>query len=373
MARRIIIASILLAIFLGAPLAICGAEQEYHVIQTGETLYSIAKSYSIPFEMLANINGITDPSKIRPGIVLLIPQVHVVGKGETYYGIAKKYDISIQELKTANNLSDSYVLRVGDVLIIPEQSSASTAVAQSLPSTTTVAPVSASAMNSSPSVAPTNSFTGSNSSAAPAVAAAPKGAAPPVQPTAPQPSAVQTSTPQPSAPEKPQTQPAATSPAASSPAQPTSATPASISNAPQSSGTSQGAEKTDGQDKNPSRATDTLISWPVEGKGHYMSGKLEGIMFQTKRGAAVQAVASGTVVSAGPSRGFGQVVFIQSKSGFVYVYGGNESILVKTGESIAPGKTIATVGIDSKDGSPTAYFFVFRNGQPVDPSLAPRE
>jgi len=115
------------------------------------------------------------------------------------------------------------------------------------------------------------------------------------------------------------------------------------------------------------------VRWPVEGKGQYMSGKLEGVMFQTSQGATVKAVASGTVVSAGPSRGFGEVVFIQSKAGFVYVYGGNESILVKTGEAVEPGKTIARVGIDAKEGSPIAYFFVFRNGQPVDPSLAPRE
>lgn len=377
MARRITIASILLAIFLGAPLAICGAEQEYHVIQTGETLYSIAKSYSIPYEMLANINGITDPSKIRPGIVLLIPQVHVVGKGETYYGIAKKYDISIQSLKSANNLADSYVLRVGDVLIIPEQSGSSATLAQSLPATSTPAqqpaPI-APPPSASVATAPAASSPATPSTA-PAIAAAPKSATPPAQPAAAQPSA----------PEKPQPQPGAASPA-SQPAQPTqptqptqsaqssaAATPASNSSAPQSSLAAPSAEKTEGQDKNPSRPADTLITWPVEGKGHYMSGKLEGIMFETRRGASVLAVASGTVVSAGPSRGFGQVVFVQSKSGFVYVYGGNESILVKTGDSIAPGKTIATVGVDSKDGSPTVYFFVFRNGQPVDPSLAPRE
>jgi len=66
-------------------------------------------------------------------------------------------------------------------------------------------------------------------------------------------------------------------------------------------------------------------------------------------------------------------VFVQSKAGFVYVYAGNESILVKTGEIIEPGKAIAKVGIDANDGNPIAYFFVFRNGQPVDPSLAPRD
>ncbi len=342
-----IIISIFLTILLGTPIAICGAEQEYHVIQTGETLYSIAKSYSIPYDMLANINGITDPSKIRPGTVLLIPQVHIVGKGETYYGIAKKYDISIQELKAANNLSENYVLRVGDVLLIPEHGSASPAVAQVEPA--------------------------SPSSTVPSIGAAPKTTPSSSVQTAPNTtSTAQTSTPSPSTPEKPQTQAPASSPTTASSAQPAPRAGTNSSNA-LSTGTTPSAEKNEGLDKNASRTTDTLITWPVEGKGLYMSGKLEGIMFQTKKGASVQAIASGTVVSAGPSRGFGQVVFIQSKSGFVYVYGGNESILVKTGDNITPGKTIATVGLDSKEGTAIAYFFVFRNGQPVDPSLAPRE
>lgn len=353
MARRIIIASIVVATLLGMPLAICGAEQEYHVIQMGETLYSIAKSYSIPYEILANINGITDPSKIHPGIVLLIPQTHTVAKGETYYGIAKKYDISIQELKAANGLSESYVLQVGDVLMIPEKGSTSTAIAQSVP------PAAPQPIANAPATAPASAST-----AAPAAATTPKASS-----SAPQATSSQINSSQITSPEKPQAQPSTPAPA-SPPAQ-----PAVTANAPasQTPGSALSADKADGQDKNAQQATDALITWPVNGKGQYMSGKLEGIMFQTNKGALVKAVASGTVVSAGPSRGFGQVVFVQSKSGFVYVYGGNSSILVKTGDSIAPGKTIATVGLDTKDGSPTAYFFVFRNGQPVDPSLAPRE
>ncbi|GAB6277383.1 MAG: hypothetical protein SAMD01599839_19230 [Rectinema sp.] len=343
MARRVFVTSILLFSLLSMPLTLCGAEQEYHVIQTGETLYSIAKSYSIPYEMLANINGITDPSKIRPGIVLLIPQAHIVAKGETYYGIAKKYDISIQELKSANDLSDSYILRVGDVLVIPEKGSGASQVAQLNPPSNTTASPQPSSVASANSVPPTASAAagakGSSAAGAQTANAAPSAPAPTTvpAPSAPAPAATPSSTP------------------------PTS--PASVSSSAPNAKAEASAP----------RATDALLSWPVDGKGQYMSGKLEGIMFQTNRGASVKAVASGMVVSAGPSRGFGEVVFIQSKSGFVYVYGGNESILVKTGENIEPGKTIAKVGLDTKEGSPIAYFFVFRNGQPVDPSLAPRE
>ena len=352
MARRALVIVIsLLSLFL-MPLGLCGAEQEYHVIQSGETLYSIAKSYSVPYEILASTNGITDPSKIRPGTVLLIPLVHVVAKGETFFGIAKKYDVSIQELKTANGLSDSYVLKVGDVLVIPDKGAAGSSSSQAV------------SAQAAPSQPPSSQPLPSSSSPT----QTPSTHTPPVQTPSAQ-SLPQTASPATAVP-PPSPKPVTTTPAASMPAASSSAPIAASSSDTAISSSSNSNSKNASA---ASRTPDALSIWPVEGKGQYMSGKLEGIMFQTTRGAPVKAVASGTVVSAGPSRGFGDVVFIQSKSGFVYVYGGNESILVKTGENVEPGKTIGRVGIDAKDGTAIAYFFVFRNGQPIDPSLAPRD
>ena len=328
----------IIAVFLfSLSFSLCGAEQEYHVIQSGETLYSIAKSYSVPFDVLAQINGITDPSKIRPGTVLRIPNVHIVVKGETFFGIAKKYGISVQDLRTANSLAETYVLKVGDVLIIPEQAAAAAgpAVPVSTSSSENVSPVSA--------------------SASPAVSSVPGVPASQVAPPAPASQSSQSvqTPPAQTPPASPaQTPPVQTPPAQTPPAQTPPAPPAASA---------------------ASRTVDPLVSWPVEGKAQYMSGKLEGVMFRTTKGAPVRAVASGTVVSAGPSRGFGDVVFVQSKAGFVYVYGGNETILVKTGDAVEAGKVIGKVGFDAKEGTAVSYFFVFRNGQPVDPGLAPRE
>lgn len=121
------------------------------------------------------------------------------------------------------------------------------------------------------------------------------------------------------------------------------------------------------------REVDPKLGWPVPGKALYLDGKLEGVMIRVKPGEIAKAIATGTVVSAGPSRGFNQVAFVQAKSGYVYVYGGNESLTVKTGDQVASGKEIGKIGLDAKDGSPIAYFFVFRNGQPIDPALAPRD
>jgi murein DD-endopeptidase MepM/ murein hydrolase activator NlpD len=124
--------------------------------------------------------------------------------------------------------------------------------------------------------------------------------------------------------------------------------------------------------KTSSRAVSTKLVWPCHGEARYLDGKIEGIVILTERGVAAQAISSGRVVSAGPYRGFGQVVFVESKNGYIYVYGGNESIGVKVGDAVSTGQELGKVGYDAKEGRAVAYFFVFRNGESLDPANAPR-
>src|SRR5438445_7636838 len=44
-----------------------------HVLQPGQTLYSIARAYDVPVEALMRINGIRDPTVIRAGTPIVIP------------------------------------------------------------------------------------------------------------------------------------------------------------------------------------------------------------------------------------------------------------------------------------------------------------
>lgn len=96
-------------------------------------------------------------------------------------------------------------------------------------------------------------------------------------------------------------------------------------------------------------------------------------MIRTLPGETTHAVAGGMVVSAGPARGFGLVAFVQSASGYIYVYGGNEKLYVGVGDKIKPGQELGLIGTDSQDGGPVAYFIVFREGISIDPAKAPRE
>ena len=48
-------------------------ESTTHVVQAGETLFSIARRYGVPLRAVAAANGIEDPSRIRSGVRLTIP------------------------------------------------------------------------------------------------------------------------------------------------------------------------------------------------------------------------------------------------------------------------------------------------------------
>lgn len=103
----------------GSPAGGPAAGGNYHVLRKGETLYSVAKSYDISPDALAKANAVSDPSKLRIGMSLLIPAVHRVAKGETLFGIAKAYGITLDALRDANGLSSSSLIKPGDLLVVP--------------------------------------------------------------------------------------------------------------------------------------------------------------------------------------------------------------------------------------------------------------
>jgi len=121
------------------------------------------------------------------------------------------------------------------------------------------------------------------------------------------------------------------------------------------------------------KKVDASIIWPVSVKDiSYLTGKVYGVLITAGVGEKVKAISSGTVISTGPYRGFGQVVFLQSKTGFIYVYGGLDGITPKTGQSLSFGDEIGTLGSDSLSGMPRLYFMVYNKDIPVDPAKAPR-
>jgi LysM repeat protein len=104
-------------------------EPGVHIVRQGETLKSIASMYGTTVEALAMANGIVNPNYIWVGQRLTIPgsgapseasgQTYVVQTGDTLSSIAVQFGTTAWAIAYANNLPNVNVIYVGQTLIIP--------------------------------------------------------------------------------------------------------------------------------------------------------------------------------------------------------------------------------------------------------------
>lgn len=118
---------------------------------------------------------------------------------------------------------------------------------------------------------------------------------------------------------------------------------------------------------------DSSLVWPVKTSDvTYIKGKVGGVCLSAKKDEGVTSIRAGTVMFSGSYRGFGNVVFIQSKTGHIYAYTGLGSVEVSKGEYVNFGSQIGTAGVDSYTEKSQVNLMIFQNGQPIDPAKAPR-
>ena len=99
-------------------------EEEYYIVQKGDTLYSISKKFQMKIEELKELNNISSDT-LQVGQVLIINgnkmpdnnQTYIVKKGDSLWGLSKKYNIPINELIAINQLDD-LTLQIGQELIV---------------------------------------------------------------------------------------------------------------------------------------------------------------------------------------------------------------------------------------------------------------
>lgn len=122
-----------------------------YVVEVGDTLGEIAAQFNTTVAAIAQLNGITNPSRIFPGQELRIPSAdgtaseaeepsptatptqvptptplptsvpvtYTVRFGDTLFGIAAVYNVSVVELAQVNGITNYDQLSVGQVLTIP--------------------------------------------------------------------------------------------------------------------------------------------------------------------------------------------------------------------------------------------------------------
>lgn len=102
-----------------------------YMVQPGDTLYLIAMRLGSSVEAIRRANAvyppITDPDRIEPGWLLVVPTpairpprvIHVVAPGDTLYGIARRYDTHVDLLAGVNRIAYPDWLPVARLLWVP--------------------------------------------------------------------------------------------------------------------------------------------------------------------------------------------------------------------------------------------------------------
>lgn len=96
---------------------------EIYVVRRGDSLYAIARRYSVPLDDIVFANQLQNPSVLSVGQALVIPTdeiIHTVRRGETMYSIARSYGVSLPVLIAANpSVPDPNRILPGQTLVIP--------------------------------------------------------------------------------------------------------------------------------------------------------------------------------------------------------------------------------------------------------------
>lgn len=92
-----------------------------------------------------------------------------------------------------------------------------------------------------------------------------------------------------------------------------------------------------------------------------------GLDIATKKGTKIKAAAGGTVIFAGYSGAYGNVVKISHGSGIKTYYAHCSKLYVKTGDTVSAGDVIAAVGSTGRSTGNHLHFEVVKNGVSVNP------
>lgn len=123
----------------------------------------------------------------------------------------------------------------------------------------------------------------------------------------------------------------------------------------------------------------TPSGWPVEGgwissgfglRADPFSGRQshhDGVDIASSLGSPVHAVGDGVVSHSGDKAGYGMLVEVTHESGLITRYAHVSAALVRVGDRVQKGQSIALVGTTGRSTGPHLHFEVVRNGASVNP------
>lgn len=105
-----------------------------------------------------------------------------------------------------------------------------------------------------------------------------------------------------------------------------------------------------------------VVTSPYGGRRNH-----EGIDIDTERGDPIRAAARGKVIKAGKGTGYGKMVKIQHKDGYVTIYAHLSRILVADGQQVRKGQRIGKAGNTGRSTGSHLHFELLKDGQPLNP------
>ncbi|MCQ2240319.1 LysM peptidoglycan-binding domain-containing protein [Treponema sp.] len=329
-----------------------------HKVESGDTYYSIARKYGVKVSEIYSANGLTENDTLKIGQALKIPGIdkaekkaesnssvaydtYVVQKDDTFYRIAKNNSITVDELLEINGFTKNEVLKVGKKIKIPHKGVASSTEGSKTESKT----VETNSADTKVEARKFDTYTVQKGDTFYHIAKV---------------NAITV--------DELKTLNGLDSKSELKAGQklkiPVTIVDTANANLP---------SLPDDPRKYSAKKGDPNLSWPVKNPTiTYMTGKISGVQLGCAKNENVTAIRAGTVMYVGNYRGYGQVVFVQTKTGHIYVYSGLGSIKVKKGDYLVFGDVIGTAGTDSIKGTNQMCLMVFQKSSPIDPAKAPR-
>ncbi|HEX7018141.1 MAG TPA: LysM peptidoglycan-binding domain-containing protein, partial [Patescibacteria group bacterium] len=102
----------------------------FYQVQTGDTLTALAQRFNVGIQEIAQVNGITNYDWIIAGTVIKIPQAatpvmpetsityYTVRPGDNLWSIAQTFGVDVNTLAQANHIFNPALIHPGDVLEI---------------------------------------------------------------------------------------------------------------------------------------------------------------------------------------------------------------------------------------------------------------
>lgn len=102
---------------------------EFHTIQKGDTFWSLSRKYNIPVATLEKLNPNVNPNKLSIGQRIRLKPAqsqpvsntgtHVIEKGDTFWSLSKKYNTTVDNLKAMNPNVNPNALSIGQKINVP--------------------------------------------------------------------------------------------------------------------------------------------------------------------------------------------------------------------------------------------------------------